>query len=198
MIRTIPAFSLALVLLAHPGAAQVTGTLNWGYLHAQRVAFDENLDDLTGTGTWTYADFDVGARITPGAFLVGGAGGFAVKNSFYFSDGVSAVSGSVEMTNVSVPVHARVFLNDATQKTRAFLDVGPSLNFQTYKIRMSLPGFEEKLEKTKIGALAGMGILFGKKPFRMVVRTRYHWVAKQGEFDASSFQFTVGGVFGAL
>ena len=84
------------------------------------------------------------------------------------------------------------------QKTRAFFDLGPSLNFQTYKVRMSLAGFEEDLKKTKIGALAGMGIVFGKKPFRMVARTRYHWVAKQGEFDASSFQFTVGGVFGAL
>ena len=31
-----------------------------------------------------------------------------------------------------------------------------------------------------------------------VVRTRYHWIDKHGEFDASNFQFTIGSVWGAL
>ena len=84
----------------------------------------------------------------------------------------------------------------AAQTTRAFVDVGPSLNFQIYKVSFSLPGFDEEVDKKKRGALVGLGIVFGKKPWRFVVRTRYHWIDKHGEFDASNFQFTIGSVWG--
>lgn len=178
--------------------AQMMGTANWGYLHAQKVVFDDGLDDLTGIGTWSYGDIDVGTQISPSAAVMVGLGGFAVENAFVLSDGFSVVRGSVDVSNVSLPVYARIFLNDASQKTRAFLDLGPSANFQSYKIRYSVPGFDEDLDKTKLGALGGLGVVFGKAPWRFVVRSRYHWVAKQGEFDASSFQVTVGGVFGSL
>lgn len=46
--------------------------------------------------------------------------------------------------------------------------------------------------KKKLSALVGLGIVFGKKPWRFTVRTRYHWTDKHGEFDASSFQRTIG------
>ena len=187
-----------LVATTITGSAQMQGTVNWGYLYAQKVVFDDGFDDLTGIGTWSYGDIDVGTQISPSAAVMVGLGGFAVENAFVLSDGFSVVSGSVDVTNLSLPVYARIFLNDASQKTRAFLDLGPSANFQSYKIRFSVPGFDEDIDKTKLGALGGLGIVFGKAPWRFVVRSRYHWVAKQGEFDASSFQVTVGGVFGSL
>ena len=192
----ITALLLSLTTIA--AEAQMMGSVNWGYMHAQKVIFDDDLSDLTGTGTWTYGDIDVGTQISPSAAVMAGIGGFAVKNSFVVSNGFAVVRGNVDVSNVSLPVYARVFLNDAAQSTRAFLDLGPSANFQSYKIRFSVPGFDEDIDKTKLGALGGLGIVFGKAPWRFVVRSRYHWVAKQGEFDASSFQVTVGGVFGSL
>lgn len=196
MIRTIFACCLTLSFGTHPAIAQQMSTFNWGYLYAQKVVFDDSLDDLNGIGTWTHIDWDMGTQITPSVALVGGVGGFTAKNSFFFSEGLSLVSGNIDVTTVSVPVHARVFLNDAAQTTRAFVDVGPSLNFQIYKVSFSLPGFDEEVDKKKLGALVGLGIVFGKKPWRFVVRTRYHWIDKHGEFDASNFQFTIGSVWG--
>ena len=84
MIRTIFACCLALSFGAHPATAQHMSTFNWGYLYAQKVVFDDSLDDLNGIGTWTHIDWDIGTQITPSVALVGGVGGFTAKNSFFF------------------------------------------------------------------------------------------------------------------
>ena len=129
MIRIIFACCLALSFGAHPAIAQHMSTFNWGYLYAQKVVFDNSLDDLNGIGTWSHIDWDMSTQITPSIALVGGIGGFTAKNSFFFADALSSVNGSIDVTTVSVPVHARVFLNDAAQTTRAFVDAGPSLRY---------------------------------------------------------------------
>ena len=71
MIRTIFACCLALSFGAYPAIAQHMSTFNWGYLYAQKVVFDDSLDDLNGIGTWSHIDWDMGTQITPSVALVG-------------------------------------------------------------------------------------------------------------------------------
>jgi hypothetical protein len=191
---------LILVLWLSPAicGAQFVSSLNWGYLYAKKIAINDTGTEFGGLGTWTNLDADIGFMFSDKVGVHVGFGGFKSTSTLAAGGAVA----KLEAQNAGFPLFARVFFTEKGQGVRGFIEAGPSLNVQEFDLSASsltgvgslnIDGQEEKF-----GFTVGVGFvapLSGGK-LKIIPKARYNYVAKTGEFDASSFVFTIGIGFG--
>jgi hypothetical protein len=198
MVRTRLILILVFWLSPAVCGAQFVSSLNWGYLHAKQIALDDTGTDFEGLGTWTNLDADIGFMFSEKVGVHVGFGGFKTTSSLSSGGAVA----KLEAQNASFPLFARVFFTEKGHGVRGFIETGPSLNVQEFELSassltgvgsLSVDGQEEKF-----GFTVGVGFVApvsGGK-LKIIPKARYNYVAKTGEFDASSFVLTIGIGFG--
>ena len=185
--------SLALLcgVFTSRASAQFSVSANAGYVYVKAAALQSvNPPAMKGIGGFRSFYSDIGYTVRQSTEILVGFGGFKTTSTFI----EQGISGSIEVTNWTVPVHTRVFLTKEANKPRAFFDIGPSIN--VLEASASVAGFSLSEQNEKFGALVGIGFLVPLKGAGLLVQARYSYVPKQGDIDASTVQATAGIRFG--